>query len=679
MTIQIVLLLALARAVMIFARALMTATMFFSLPMTALATTALRVDWGASTDPAGSGVFSYNVYRCTGAACTPTVKIGSTTTNTYFDTNTSALTTYCYAVTALDENGNESAKNATQCKQSLAYTTRTAANNALATVQAQVDAANDGDLIIVPTGSVTWAGPIILPTNKGVTIQCATLNACTINSGTSTAFQMNFWSSQIDFFYRISGFNFTFTGGGFAVIWFCGSGGCTGNLTNLRIDHNAFTLGTTGVAIFCGDNTSTLSCYGVADHNTLNATGNGAFQNQIAGNTPNPPQPPPLGTANNFFMEDNTVTFSTMTNAGEGCIDGWGGNDTVWRFNTTTDCLLTSHGVTHSGGPQNFEIYGNTFKVDAGATAAGFDDCTRCWHHQGSGTILAFNNQFTQRVGAAHSTDPQGIADYRAYVTGPSIDGSFSTCDGTANAPLTTNAATAAGNNTLHFASVPTWAMAGDFSIHDVTNPGAIPAQTGATSATATTIVMTANAVGSGVGSGDTIQINFQDEGVDGNTSPTLTYRGYPCWHQAARDFSAKLSPIYCWNNAWSDNGARAPCTVETGLTTGTDYTTNHFAADRDIFDSVSASSQSSPTSPFNGTTGMGFGTLANRPTTCSSGGTLAADAGNGGVGYFATDKGPNGTLYRCASTNTWVIHYQPYCQTDGIVANCRHPMTEVP
>src|SRR5262249_1410402 len=38
---------------------------------------------------------------------------------------------------------------------------------------------------------------------------------------------------------------------------------------------------------------------------------------------------------------------------------------------------------------------------------------------------------------------------------------------------------------------------------------------------------------------------------------------------------------------------------------------------------------QTSPTSPFNGTSGVGFGTLANRPSTCTP-----------GVGYWATDQG---------------------------------------
>jgi hypothetical protein len=69
-----------------------------------------------------------------------------------------------------------------------------------------------------------------------------------------------------------------------------------------------------------------------------------------------------------------------------------------------------------------------------------------------------------------------------------------------------TNATTAAGNNTLHFASgtVPSWLAAG-MLIADVTTPGAIPSGTTVVSFTATTVVMSANAAGGGVGSGDSI------------------------------------------------------------------------------------------------------------------------------------------------------------------------------
>jgi hypothetical protein len=67
----------------------------------------------------------------------------------------------------------------------------------------------------------------------------------------------------------------------------------------------------------------------------------------------------------------------------------------------------------------------------------------------------------------------------------------------------------------------------------------------------------------------------------------------------------------------------------------------------------------------FNGTSGMGCGTLASRPSTCTT-----------GVGYWATEQscsnltglaGVNpiapisGTLYKCTATNTWTSYYTPY------------------
>ncbi len=67
----------------------------------------------------------------------------------------------------------------------------------------------------------------------------------------------------------------------------------------------------------------------------------------------------------------------------------------------------------------------------------------------------------------------------------------------------------------------------------------------------------------------------------------------------------------------------------------------------------------------FNGTVGVGWGTLANRPATCTV-----------GVGYWATNqsttnlsgmvgKNPatpiSGTLYVCTATNVWTAFYTPY------------------
>lgn len=112
-------------------------------------------------------------------------------------------------------------------------------------------------------------------------------------------------------------------------------------------------------------------------------------------------------------------------------------------------------------------------------------------------------------------------------------------------------------------------------------------------------------------------------------------------------------APLYMWNNTaplgnWKWNEGDA-----------------NIGSDRDYY-STASGVQTTSSSPFNGTTGTGWGTLARRPTTCTT-----------GVGYFATDDGswnqsssnPRGTqmngsdgvLYRCSATNTWSVYYTPY------------------
>jgi len=67
-----------------------------------------------------------------------------------------------------------------------------------------------------------------------------------------------------------------------------------------------------------------------------------------------------------------------------------------------------------------------------------------------------------------------------------------------------TNNTTASGNATLHYASVPSWIVAG-MTATDITTPGVIPSGATVLSTTTTTVVLSANATGAGVGNGDTI------------------------------------------------------------------------------------------------------------------------------------------------------------------------------
>jgi hypothetical protein len=83
-----------------------------------------------------------------------------------------------------------------------------------------------------------------------------------------------------------------------------------------------------------------------------------------------------------------------------------------------------------------------------------------------------------------------------------------------------------------------------------------------------------------------------------------------------------------------------------------------HIKANRDYYDGGMWGLQTSKTSPFNGTSGVGRGTYANRPDTCTT-----------GVAYWATDRGSwnrsgsggQGQLFKCTSTNAWTMYYEPY------------------
>jgi len=141
----------------------------------------------------------------------------------------------------------------------------------------------------------------------------------------------------------------------------------------------------------------------------------------------------------------------------------------------------------------------------------------------------------------------------------------------------------------------------------------------------------------------------------DNNTSPLA------CWYQPGRAPNGgsnpygRLSPMYMWQNVDQSTGNIVPLRIQNFGSTPP-FATDVIKANRDYYEAVSKDVQTSPTSPFNGTTGMGFGTLANRPTTCTTG--SAAEPGLGGVGYWDTDTN---TLYRCSATNTWTVAYTPF------------------
>lgn len=98
-----------------------------------------------------------------------------------------------------------------------------------------------------------------------------------------------------------------------------------------------------------------------------------------------------------------------------------------------------------------------------------------------------------------------------------------------------TNAATAAGNNTLNFSQIQggtlllsTGGIIPGMTVTDTTTGGVIPAGTTVTSVTATTVVMSANATGTGVISGDVIV--FDQPNTAGGTAAVLTLTSDKNW-----------------------------------------------------------------------------------------------------------------------------------------------------
>ena len=134
----------------------------------------------------------------------------------------------------------------------------------------------------------------------------------------------------------------------------------------------------------------------------------------------------------------------------------------------------------------------------------------------------------------------------------------------------------------------------------------------------------------------------------DGNQDSS----GYPCLDQPGRGQGGLLSnfnptpvgwphqapsPIYLWNN--TNTAGKPQVVVLSGAV---------IVRGRDYYEQIT---------PFMGSSGIGSGPLANRPTTCTP-----------KVAYWATDQQ---TLYQCSVTDTWTVYYRPYTYP--------HPLTGSP
>jgi hypothetical protein len=549
-----------------------------------------------------------------------------------------------------------------------------------------------GDVINLPAGTCTWASNLSI--SVSITIQgngtpntlpsqlgSGTLNTIiTDNAGNSAPlFQIEigynsgalFRLSTIDIEPESASTNLFSP---VSIAGTCTSSGCP----NVRVDNIGFGLSTS----FSSGNDGAGKCawlirsdgvFGVLDHDSEGTAnwpdfvnpslsaylGVGAYgDNSWA-------QPDTFGTASALYMENNVLyTQTAFVDTEIAPVGGGvGGGRYVARFNhVTTNAafgMFGNHGLDTDGRPQSGrteEVYGNTVTIIPASGSSGTLAGIR------GGTEIVFGNTVSDGSGYWINYFVS-LATYRTVFTGSNGwgacggSGAYDTNDGTVYASGTLTSASGGGgnaivaNDTSKSSTTNEWAPSGaPYSFYDVTQGfwmqiasntsnslttrSEIPEQESTANSGNSYEILRATVCADQPGRG---QGNY----VSGSTpSPTGS-------------LAQALDPIYEWDDTAGLLGQSANVgTVDSGQTIANRdwYTDNSLGTPK---------AQTSATSPFNGTGGVGFGTLARRPTTCTP-----------RVGYFATDQGSwntsgngfgQGELFVCAAANTWTLDYTPY------------------
>ena len=541
----------------------------------------------------------------------------------------------------------------------------------------------NGDTINIPAGTCTWSSNLVAPSGVGFTL----IGAGTPNSGSatlgaatpSTLIMDNAGSSEPLMRFSPSYGAPTMRVSMMAIdpyststqlvdpIWMvgsCASGGCP----NVRVDNITAGLNTDWSQNNNGANAEAIilagDVFGSLDHNTINANGTigeelfnaqlGAYLGVGQYGDNSWAQPDSFGTANNLFAENNVINTTgylpMVDSEQDDAFTNRGGSRIVLRYNTVNTSgpsygLFQDHGLDSGGrarGAREAEIYNNTMNCSVGGGR-------NCFIDGGlrSGTGLFFNNHVVFTNGAYGNTWV-GLAVYRNvaswgapfYYCGGA--GPFDQNDGTVYYSGTMSAISGLFTMTASSPNLTNLVPSGEpYSVYDMTQ-GFYAEVTSNTVTTITVQASLGNAGNTkpwtGFDNGDSYQVlratlcadqpgRGQGNYISGTTpSPTG-------WVGEA------LDPIYRWGDTATGGS------VSLGMVANSN---KRLIANRDFYDQA-AGIQTSPTSPFNGTSGTGWGTLSNRPDSCTN-----------QVGYFATDVGAQGTLYQCQS-GSWAAYYTPY------------------
>jgi hypothetical protein len=584
----------------------------------------------------------------------------------------------------------------------------TAASSAEADVNAVINGpthtAVNGDVIQIPcgSGSVVWTSQLAVGASITITAQGGTPNTgtSTFGAGTNCLTIRDNYNGYLFLFsptYASSN-NVTtlqninidpYTASTTLTTPVAFSGTCTSSGCPLvRVDNVIFgnavqwTEGGTGTQadwMIQADNV-----FGVFDHNTLPngsqvdflSGGLDAYLGVGAYGDNSWAQPDTFGTESALYMENNLVyTDQEVTDCEKSpASTSWsgapGGCRLVGRFNqvnaeTGWFEAFGLHGLDTGGrarGGRQIEAYGNTLNCGTSSGCAGGVTGYR------AGTGFTFGNTMTQS-GGGFWNNISTITVYRTVYA----DSPWGGCGGLNSLdPWDTNDNTVYYSGTVTSASgltmtdsTKSWTTnqlvpeGAPYSVYDVTQGAGFIAEIASNTATTITVqTPISESSWTGFNNGDSYQIIRSTVCADqaGRGAGNYISGSSPSPSSA---LNQALDPIYEWDDTASsvNYGNMSP---DTGKT----------IANRDYYTDNSDGTphaQTSATSPFNGTSGVGFGTLARRPTTCTT-----------GVGYFATDQGTwntsgngfgSGVLYVCSSTNTWSSYYTPYAYPHPLVS----------
>ena len=310
-------------------------------------------------------------------------------------------------------------------------------------VQAAVNAAANGDTVVLPAGTCTWTTPVQV--QKGLTIQGQGIGQTKIldararpDAGAGTLLDVVIPQGTN---FRLTGIEWRGDGTqGRAADGTIVLSGCSITTANYRIDHNKFNQLNNNAIRTHGN------LYGVIDHND-GLPGYGGAHMVNSNNETYPRDgvncsgaygdgvweaPLSTGSIKAHYVEDNTW-FGYYNTSASSIVDSNCGSSMVVRYNTLTSSGIGSHG-TDSGGrcrsQRWLEIYNNTFLHDPNEPVDSVG-----WFRGGSG--VAFNNAITVNRQAGfnnyfkytnlRSDDP----GQRTFAPWKNSTGQFPDCNGT--------------------------------------------------------------------------------------------------------------------------------------------------------------------------------------------------------------------------------------------------------